>query len=254
MTKPDLALIHGWGLGHGIWTPCVELLNAFSHIYPVKLPGYGEVSDSGETFTQVARSITNALPAGITLCGWSLGSLLAMQAALLAPERVGQLILVAGTPCFAQRDDWKDAQPASLLNGFADAVDHDAKATLQRFAALMNQADTKARQISREITRGVLSSSLPPVATLQRGLAWLRDIDLRDRLPEIACPVLLIHGENDPLMPLSAARWLAERLPQAQLEIFCGAAHAPFLNDPERFARLVGDFLHGHSPDQTTRP
>ena len=46
-------------------------------------------------------------------------------------------------------------------------------------------------------------------------------------------------------MPLAAAQWLADRLPHARLEVFADAAHAPFLNDPGRFARLVGDFLHG---------
>jgi pimeloyl-ACP methyl ester carboxylesterase len=43
-------------------------------------------------------------------------------------------------------------------------------------------------------------------------------------------------------MPLPAAHWLKEQLPNAHLERFAGAAHAPFLNDPERFAQLIGDF------------
>ena len=249
MTHPDLALIHGWGLGRAIWAPCTESLGPFCRVYPVDLPGYDEIPDPDETFAQAARSMLDALPAGVTLCGWSLGGLLALQAALLAPERVGKLILVGGTPSFTQRDAWLAAQPASLLSDFAKAVGNDARVTLQRFAALLNQGDTKARQISREINRDVLSSALPPVTTLLKGLDWLRDIDLRTQVPQIACPVLLIHGENDPLMPLPAAHWLAEHLPQAQLEIFPGAAHAPFLNDPERFTRLIGDFLHGPSLD-----
>jgi pimeloyl-ACP methyl ester carboxylesterase len=44
------------------------------------------------------------------------------------------------------------------------------------------------------------------------------------------------------LMPLPAAQWLKEQLPHAHLERFAGAAHAPFLNDPKRFAKLIGDF------------
>ena len=45
-------------------------------------------------------------------------------------------------------------------------------------------------------------------------------------------------------MPLAAAHWLADQLPQARLETFTNAAHAPFLADPERFTSLVGDFCH----------
>jgi pimeloyl-[acyl-carrier protein] methyl ester esterase len=186
---------------------------------------------------------------GTALCGWSLGALLAMRAALLAPERVGRLILVGGTPSFTQRDDWTTAQPASLLQDFAAAVANDSRTTLQRFVALFNQGDSKARPIGREIARNVLSSPPPATATLLAGLDWLRDVDLRDRVAEITCPVLLIHGEHDPLMPLPAARWLADKLPQARLDVFPGAAHAPFLNDTERFARLVGGFLHASRPD-----
>ena len=64
----------------------------------------------------------------------------------------------------------------------------------------------------------------------------------------------LIHGESDPLMPLSAARWLADHLPQARLEVFHGAAHAPFLNSPERFAELLIEYCHAAPAHQATRP
>ena len=90
---------------------------------------------------------------------------------------------------------------------------------------------------------------MPATSTLLAGLDWLRDTDLRERVEALSCPLLLIHGERDPLMPLPASRWLADRLPQARLEVFADAAHAPFLNDPGRFAHLVGDFLHASRID-----
>ncbi len=249
MSKPDLALIHGWGLGSSVWEPCAVGLGNIARIHRVDLPGYGNAPDSRETFIEAARSAVDALPDGVTLCGWSLGGLLAMQMAALAPERVARLVLVGSTPSFAQRDGWTPAQPSSVLAGFAEAVASDARATLQRFVAVFNQGDTKARAIGREINREILSSSLAPVPTLLKGLDWLRDIDLREQVSALRRPVLLIHGENDPLMPLPAARGLAEHLPHAQLEVFGGAAHAPFLNDPEHFVSLVGEFIHAPSID-----
>ena len=53
---------------------------------------------------------------------------------------------------------------------------------------------------------------------------------------------LLVHGEHDPLMPLAAAQWLAGHMPNARIEVFPGAAHAPFLSQPERFAELLNRF------------
>ena len=249
MNKPDLALIHGWGLGSGVWQTCAGQLESVARIHRVDLPGYSDTSDHGETFIETTRSILNALPDEVILCGWSLGGLIALQAALLAPERVTRLILVGTTPSFAQREGWTSAQPASVLAGFTEAVANDPHTTLQRFVALFNQGDTKARAIGREINRGILSSSLAPVPTLLKGLDWLRDIDLREQISAVSCPVLLIHGENDPLMPLPAARWLEEHLPHAQLKVFSEAAHAPFFADSEQFVSLVGRFIHASHTD-----
>ena len=244
MNRPKLVLLHGWGLGRAVWSPCLPALTETVSPHLADLPGYGNMPEHGKTFQEAAQVLADNLPPGATLCGWSLGSLLALQAAHLAPQRVGRLILVGATPCFAQRDDWPEAQPSALLDDFATAVTANVKATLQRFVAVANQGDAKARSIGREIARTVFTAPLPSTETLLAGLAWLRDVDLRDIVTKITCPVLLLHGENDPLMPLAAARWLATHLPQVTLDVFPGAAHAPFLNDPERFAQRIGAFLH----------
>ena len=249
LDSPSLALIHGWGLGRAAWQPIVTAVSACCNVHHVDLPGYGDAAPDLCSFEDTARRIVDSLPAGMILCGWSLGALLAMQAALLAPERVAGLVLVGATPCFTRHDGWADAQPTALLNDFAAAVANDGRTTLQRFVALFNQGDAKARPIGRDIARNVLSSPLPATSTLLAGLDWLRDTDLRERVEALSCPLLLIHGERDPLMPLPASRWLADRLPQARLEVFADAAHAPFLNDPGRFAHLVGDFLHASRID-----
>ncbi len=245
---PVLALVHGWGIGKAVWRPVVEVLAAEFRLHLVDLPGYGASTDHGAGFEETARQLLYALPAGATLCGWSLGSQLALQSALLAPGHIGKLVLVGASPSFTQRDGWPQAQSPALLQTFSAAIAADAKATLQRFVALFNQGDSQARTIGRMIVKEVLSDPLPETNTLLAGLDWLRDVDLRAHIPLIASPTLLIHGEHDPLMPLAAARWLADHLPEASFETFSGAAHAPFLNQPERFARLIGDFCHAPAP------
>ncbi|MDR2788444.1 MAG: alpha/beta fold hydrolase [Candidatus Accumulibacter sp.] len=250
---PNLCLlIHGWGMDRRIWSPCLAALGNVAETRFVDLPGYGEAPDHGLDFAGTARFLADSLPAGAILCGWSLGALLAMQAALLSPRRVGGLILVGGTPCFIRRNGWTTAQSPAMLKKFSADVSDDSRTALRRFAALFNQGDATARLTARAAVQGILSAP-PASATLLAGLDWLRDADLRERVPEIGCPTLLIHGECDPLMPLAAARWLAEKLPRARLDVFAGAAHAPFLNDPERFARLVGGFLHDIRTDQAAR-
>jgi pimeloyl-ACP methyl ester carboxylesterase len=64
-----------------------------------------------------------------------------------------------------------------------------------------------------------------------------------DRLGEIEQQTLLIHGEVDRLVPLSAAKEAAERLPYANLEILPNCGHWPQRDQPAAFNRLVADFL-----------
>jgi len=240
----DLALIHGWGIGSSAWNAVLPRLTQHFRVHRVDLPGYGSSASTLETpdFSATAAALADSLPAGCAMCGWSLGGLLSLQAARLAPQRVGRLILCGATPSFMQRTDWLHAQPPALLDSFSEAVAMDAAGTLQRFVALLNQGDSRARANVRSLARALAAEPLPDTATLLAGLHWLGAADLREEIAAITLPTLVIHGENDPLMPLAAAHWLSERLPHAQLEIISGAAHAPFLNDPEHFARLIIDF------------
>ena len=64
-------------------------------------------------------------------------------------------------------------------------------------------------------------------------------------LSQVATPALVIHGGRDRLAPVGAARFLAEHLPRARLEIVAGAGHAPFLSHPALFLEKLKGFIHG---------
>ena len=247
-----LVLLHGWGVGRHAWMPVCEALALYAphcRIRCLDLPGYGCAAPDGDSFIGRTQKMLDALPAGCTLCAWSLGALHALQAARLAPQRISHLVLVGATPCFMQREGWSQAQPPALLDAFMAAVNEQSEATLQRFIALLNQGDTQSKAIGHQLRQGLQSNVLPAPGSLHQGLLDLRDVDLRQTVSAIQTPVLLIHGEHDPLMPLAVAHWLQQHLPQARLECFQGAAHAPFLNAPERFARLLGDLANASRTD-----
>ena len=207
-----------------------------------------DATDPLSPFTSTARAIAEQLPNGCFLAGWSLGALFALEIARRAPPCLKGLILVGSTPRFTECSDWPHAQPSTLLDTFCAAVEHDSIATRQRFIALLNQGDNQARTIGRALTKRILAARAPHTRTLLTGLGWLREVDLRAQIAAIDTPTLLIHGQHDPLMPLAAARWLQATLPNARLEIFADAAHAPFLNNPDHFAALIGDFAHASAP------
>ncbi|MBK7955826.1 MAG: alpha/beta fold hydrolase [Candidatus Accumulibacter sp.] len=241
---PDLALIHGWGLGSAVWEPLLPALSERARVHLIDLPGYGEAADANADFPGTAQALIDALPQPVTLCGWSLGAMLAIRAALLAPERVSGLVLVGATASFTQRVDWRAAQAPAVVDDFSASVGRHPEQTLQRFVALLSQGDSQARRISRSLLAGLRQGRAPAAAALARGLDWLREVDLRPLLPALAARCLLIHGENDPLNPVIAARDLSLTIANSRLEVFASAGHAPFLTDRERFLRLLDDFCH----------
>lgn len=240
---PDLALLHGWGLGAGVWNEAAERLGERFRVHRVSLPGYDGSEDDGGDFASTAAALAAALPAGTTLCGWSLGGILALAAAAARPGHFARLVLVGSTPKFVQAADWPCAQPPANHAVFSRAVLKAAEATLTRFVMLFNQGDDKARAVVRALAP-LVAAGLPPTPVLAKGLDWLRDVDLRAEVPGINVPTLVVHGENDPLMPLDAGKWLAANLPRARLECLAGCAHAPFLADPARFVQALTAFCH----------
>lgn len=240
----DIAFWHGWGMHPAAWNNMVALLHRMrageSLLYVQPLPGYG-IADAPDPYSAetLVDTMLTGLPNPVTLCGWSLGAMLALLAAHRHPEKVERLILIGATPSFVQRADWPHAMQADMLATFTENVALDPQAALKRFVALFNQNDSNSRPIAKILG----SLEIPAATVLDSGLALLRDLDLRDISQAINQPTLLIHGENDPLMPLAAARWLAETMPDARLEVLANAAHAPFLSDPARCAALISDFL-----------
>jgi pimeloyl-ACP methyl ester carboxylesterase len=74
-------------------------------------------------------------------------------------------------------------------------------------------------------------------------LVKLVNADLRPYMPAIAVPTLLVWGSEDTDTPLSAAREMERLIPDAGLVVLEGAGHYSYLDQPDRFARIVSHFV-----------
>ncbi|MBS4097252.1 MAG: pimeloyl-ACP methyl ester esterase BioH [Sulfuricella sp.] len=241
----NLVLLHGWGMHGGIWDGVKPALDGHFRVHAVDLPGHGG-SPACDPYTSeaVAEAIAAVLPESAILCGWSLGGMVALEMARRYPQKIARLVLMATTPCFAQREDWACAMDCGVLENFAAELENDYEGTLKRFLALQARGDETAKAVLRALRDNLFQRGRPAAAALRGGLAILRDADLRSRVAEIRQPALIVHGDRDQLTPLAAGEWLAQTLPTARLTVFHGAAHAPFLSHPEEFTQsLVA--LHG---------
>lgn len=244
---PDLVLLHGWGLHGGIWEGIAPALAEEFTLHRVDLPGHGRSPnlEGDYSLVTVAEAVLASVPQRAFWMGWSLGGRVAMQAALLAPQRIEKLISVAASPRFLAQPDsgWPGVEPR-VLEGFARGLEQDYRKTLQQFLSIQAMGSERAKQEIRLLREGLFAHGEPSLAALRGALGILQSADLREQIAAIQCPALFLAGARDTLMPVEAARLSAQKLPEAELVVVEGAGHAPFISHPEIFLQLVRQFLH----------
>jgi pimeloyl-[acyl-carrier protein] methyl ester esterase len=236
----DLVLLHGWGMHSGAWDEIVPLLARRYRVHAIDLPGHGRSSHvAAGPFDEAAGRVAERIPRGAHVCGWSLGGLVAQRIAARDGPRIGRVVLVAATPCFAERPGWDAAMKQSTLEEFAAGLALDREGTLARFVRLNALNGALGREAIRAFTHRLAARGTPSPASLEASIGWLREVDLRGEAAAIAAPVLVVHGARDMLAPVEAGRWLARNLPDARLLEIADAAHLPFFSHREAFVRAV---------------
>lgn len=250
-TGPDLVLLHGWGFDHRVWGPFADALAGHFRLHCIDLPGHGGSHATAfvgweEALAQVARCV----PPGATLCGWSMGGLLAMQLALHRPDLAHRLVLIATTPRFARGDTWPSGVPHPRLESFRAAMARDGATTWRGFAARVADGSPDAASQARTLAALCDSGPTPGWASLSRALEALHAADLRAEATRLACPILVVHGQRDSVIRAEAGQWLAEHggrdagAAPASLLWLAHAGHAPFLDAPHEVAQAIVDW-HG---------
>ena len=242
---PPVVLLHGWGVRAPVWEAVAAPLAQRFQVHMADLPGYG-ASPLCAPYTAhgIAEVLAREMPPACHVVGWSLGALVALAWTQRAPRQVERLALLAATPCFVQRDDWRHGVEPGILSAFSRDLETDCGAAIERFIALQVLGDDAARP-AKEALRRTARGERPDMAALKGGLAMLLHTDLRDTLARIEQHTLVIHGDGDRLTPPAAGRHLGRAIPRARLEMICGAAHAPFLSRPAAVATMLSDFLDG---------
>jgi pimeloyl-[acyl-carrier protein] methyl ester esterase len=250
----DVVLVHGWGLHAGIWAPLMEALSAHQRVHACDLPGHGasHAAPTPEDLAGWAQAVLAAAPLRATWVAWSLGGLIALTAARLAPARITRLVLIGTTPKFVSDEHWPHGMASATLAQFAQALESDHRATLQRFLSLQLGQSDDDRALLRELRMQLFDRGAPEPAALRGGLALLRDSDLRNTLSGVHPPTLVLHGTRDQLVPSAAGAWLAAHLPQAQWCPIEGAGHVPFLSHRATLLPRLTEFLataqrHAHA-------
>jgi pimeloyl-ACP methyl ester carboxylesterase len=266
-TGSPLVLVHGLGSSAAVeFYYNLEPLAANHRVYAIDLPGFGH-SDKPvleytiELFVKAVRDLmASEKLERAAVMGVSLGGRVALGLALESPALVERLVLVdalgVGAPrrVLAYRILLTKGLGELTLSGTARALRRMNPATIRRFWGWYlrrpGRVDTilsderiadHGTLLSMPEYRAAYLSALRSVAAMGR----LRDgVAVEDRLPELRMPTLLIWGRHDHIFPPSHAVAAKAKLPNGRVEIFENSGHTPQMEEPDRFNRLVLDFLN----------
>jgi pimeloyl-ACP methyl ester carboxylesterase len=259
---PALLLLHGLGCDHTTWQPVIGALARRYTVIAPDLLGHGQSAKpradySVGGYANAMRDLLTVLGIDkVTVVGHSFGGGVAMQFAYQFPERTERMVLVA---------------PGGLGREVSAAI---RAITLPGFHQAMGLVTLPGvRQLTRGGLRTLAGTGLPRTRDLGEvaGIVdSLRDPAARRAIRHVVCavvdwrgqvvtmvdrayltqamPMCVVWGTEDGVIPVRHAGIAAELAPGARVEVIANAGHFPHKDHPQRFVKIVSDFVRSTEP------
>lgn len=240
---PPVLLLHGFVGDSREWRHQLDGLSDAFSVVAWDAPGSGRSSDPPETFRMpdfadaLARFVS-ALDMGRPhVVGLSFGGALALELYRRHPEIPASLVLAAAYA------GWTSSLPPAirddrLAKTLASSELPPAEFTDRLIGSMFS--DAPPAEAVRDLARIMSGVHRSGFRTMARALA---EADLRDVLPRIEVPTLLLYGDQDKRASLDIARELQRSIPGSELAVLAGVGHMSNLESPERFTAAVRAFL-----------
>ena len=259
---PALLLLHGLGCDHTTWNPVIAALARRYTVIAPDLLGHG-LSDKPRADYSVGgyangmRDLLTVLGIDrVTVVGHSLGGGVAMQFAYQFPERTERMILVAPG---GMGPEVTRAIRSITLPGFSAAMGvvtlpglrHLTTAYLRLLAATGINAARDLDEVAAIVdsfkdrkTRTAIRHVVSAVVDWRGQIVTMAD---RAYLTA-AMPMCVIWGTEDHVIPVRHAGNAAEMAPGCTVEVIANAGHFPHKDHPQRFVKIVNDFIRSTQP------
>jgi pimeloyl-ACP methyl ester carboxylesterase len=251
-----LVFVHGLSGSWPNWLEQLPMLAAEHRVLALDLPGFGHspMPASRISISGYARMLDRLLDQldidAAAIVGNSMGGFIGAELAIAFPQRVERLVLISAAGISTH------GHPGTVR----------AVPTLRRLervlaastAWMASKSDTVARRARlRNATLSLVvhhPSRLPAALAAEQlhgagkpgfmqALEATLDYDFHERLPEIACPTLIVWGERDRLIPVRDADAFAELIGNSRRVIFKDTGHMAMLERPAAFNALLQEFL-----------
>ncbi|PGT16931.1 alpha/beta fold hydrolase [Bacillus cereus] len=238
MKEPKIIFIPGWGMEEGVWTLVLPYFKGYS----VQCIDWRNVKEKSEF---AGRIIEVAHDENVILVGWSLGALAAVQA--YKKIKAKGIVIIGGTAKFTNTSDYTSGWNSLHVERMKKNLMKKKEDTLKRFYEnVFTKNELKENTSFEEIALNFKGDS---IQSLQLGLDYLIETDVRNELTNVKVPLLLLHGEQDVICPVSAAHSMAENT-NATLKVVSEAGHALCVTNFEYCANEIIQFVEGIRHDQ----
>jgi 3-oxoadipate enol-lactonase len=239
---PVVTFSHSLGCNLSMWDAQAAALRGRYRVLRFDTRGHGQSGAPAGAYTleQLAEDV-HGLLGGLGIArthfvGLSMGGMIGQIFALTYPEMVQSLVLCDTTSRYpaAAAPVWQDRIKTVEAKGMEPLVEP----TLGRWFT----APFRARRPDLMEQVGAMIRATPAQGYVGCCHA-IPKINATDRLGAVACPALVIVGEEDPGTPVEMARDIHAALPSAELAILRSASHLSNLEQPEEFNRVLVRFL-----------
>lgn len=214
-------------------------------VYDKRGSGLSDPLDAAAGFDQhlddLAAVIDAADATRPALMGWSEGAAVAALFSAHHPQEVRSLVLYGAFPTMLQGPDYPHGVPKDAFEPMLEALSEAwGEGVSLSFLALEKLEDEGFRRWWGRYER---ASGSPGLAV--SAMRMDSELDIRDTLPAIHVPTLLIHRRDDPGVSVEGARLMAEQIPDARLVELPGTIHWPWIGDADAVVEEVEEFLTG---------
>ena len=240
-----LLFIHGYPLSRRIWKPQLEGLSDIASLISVDLRGHGasypfEAPYTMDLLADDCKRLIDDLPikTPILVCGLSMGGYVTMALFRRYPHIFRGMILTS-TRSGSDSPEARLNRDAAINNvrehGVSFIVDNILPKMVSpvTLSSKPNLVDTIHDIMMETSVQGVVGA-----------LQGMRDRpDSTPLLPQINCPVIIIHGADDQLIPIHEAESMTLQIPDSRLIAIPEAGHLPNLEQPEKYNHAIRDFI-----------
>jgi 3-oxoadipate enol-lactonase len=234
---PALVLLHAIGTSLRMWAPQAPELSRERRLISVDLRGHGRspVPPGPYAMDDLARDVVALLDRldveRASICGLSLGAMVGITMAAIAPERVDRLIAACVVAVPSSPSAWHDR---------AQRVQAGGTAAISELVVERWGYRDRAPSIAAFVLEMLVATAPDGYAGCCEAIAGM---DLRPALPLVTAPTLLLAGSDDPAAPPSVAREMAAAMPSARVTVIDGAAHLVNVEVPDATTEAILEHL-----------